>query len=105
MADLVQVQSAVDREDEAARLAGLLVDRRLAACVQIVGPVHSHYRWQGELETASEWLLLAKTTVDRSAAVIELLTAEHPYDNPEVIAVAVVGGSAAYLDWVAAETT
>ncbi len=80
-----------------------LVDRRLAACVQVVGPVESRYRWEGRVETATEWLCVAKTTAERydelEAAIGEL----HSYDVPEILAVPVVRGSAAYLRWLGDE--
>ena len=81
-------------------MAVALVERRLAACVQVVGPVESRYRWEGRVETATEWLCVAKTTAERydelEAAIGEL----HSYDVPEILAVPVVRGSAAYLRWL-----
>jgi periplasmic divalent cation tolerance protein len=100
----VQVVMAVDTEETAAAIAERLVEERLAACVQVGGPVTSRYRWEGRVETARELLLVAKTTEDRlealTAAVVEL----HPYDVPEITAVPVVGGLGNYLDWIRAET-
>jgi periplasmic divalent cation tolerance protein len=98
----LQVFTTLPDEEQAGRLARELVERRLAACVQVVGPVASTYRWQGSVESAREWLCLLKTTRDRylelEAALIEL----HPYDTPEFVAVPVVEGSRRYLDWLAA---
>ena len=101
---VLQVTTTVGSHDEARRLAHLLVDERLAACVQLVGPLESTYRWQGAVQTEEEWLLVAKTTADRYDAFEARLLAEHPSDVPEVLAVPVTAGSETYLAWVAAET-
>ena len=86
----------------AGRIARTLVDRRLAACVQIVGPIESIYRWQGRVETACEWLCLIKTTRSRFRAVAAAVESLHPYDTPEMVALPIVGGSPRYLEWLAA---
>ncbi len=97
----VQVQTTASTEDEAHRLAAALLEARLAACVQVVGPVRSRYWWQGGLESATEWLCLAKTTQDRVDEVTAVLRAAHSYDTPEVIVVPIVGGDDDYLRWIA----
>lgn len=103
MAEYLQVLSTVGSEEEAERIAAALVERRLAACVQIVGPISSHYRWQGKVEHAQEWLCLAKAEAarygDLEAAIAEL----HPYDEPEIVATPIVAGSAGYLAWLSKE--
>ncbi|MEO1496432.1 MAG: divalent-cation tolerance protein CutA [Planctomycetota bacterium] len=86
------------------RLAGALVERRQAACVQVSGPITSTYRWQGATETAEEWLVVAKTVAERFAAVEQTLAEFHPYDTPELIATPITQASAAYAAWVAANT-
>lgn len=90
----------VERRDDADRIADLLLERRLVACVQIVGPVESRYRWQGEVNRASEHLLLIKTTAALLDGATAAIVDAHPYDVPEVLAVPVVGGHRPYLDWV-----
>lgn len=93
-------------DDASARtLAGELVELRLAACVNILAPCRSVYRWQGQVEDASEVPLLIKTTAERYAALEEAIRARHPYELPEIVAVPLAHGLPAYLDWVAAETT
>jgi periplasmic divalent cation tolerance protein len=89
----------------AATLAAHLVEHRLAACVNQLAPCHSVYRWQGQVESASEIPLLIKTTRERYAAVEAAVLALHPYDVPELIAVPVELGLPAYLAWVVDEST
>ena len=102
-AKVLQVTVSAGSEEEAERIATVLVERRLAACVQVFGPVTSRYRWQGDVETAAEWLCLAKTTQTVWPALRDAVCELHSYEVPEVIAVAVERGSDAYLEWVRAE--
>lgn len=90
--------------DGAQALAAELIDRRLAACVNILAPCTSVYRWQGAVERTAEVPLLIKTTPARYPALEAALRARHPYELPEVVAVPVTQGLPGYLDWVAAET-
>ncbi len=84
----------------AGRLAAELVERRLAACVNIVSGVTSVYRWQGKIETESEVLLLVKTRSDRYQEVEKALLEHHPYELPEVVAVSLEQGLSGYLAWL-----
>ena len=88
--------------DSAQRLAEALVDERLAACVNRLPGLRSTYRWQGEMRTEDEELLLIKTTTARFEALQARLLALHPYELPELIALPAERGHAAYLDWVRA---
>ena len=88
----------------AERLAGLLVEKQLAACVNILAPCRSVYRWQGAVRHEEEHPMLIKTTAERYPALEEALRSEHPYELPEIIAVPIERGLPAYLQWVAAET-
>jgi periplasmic divalent cation tolerance protein len=85
-------------------LARSLVEARLAACVNILAPCRSVYRWQGALETANEVPLLIKTTATCYPALAVAICAQHPYELPEIIAVPITEGLPEYLAWVAAET-
>ena len=98
----VQTVTTTPSRATARRIARELVDRRLAACVQIVGPIESVYRWQGRTETAREWLCLIKTTRARFREVAATVEALHPYDTPEIVALPIVAGSKRYLEWLAA---
>jgi len=90
--------------DAADRLARLLVELRLAACVQALPGIRSTYRWAGNLAQADETLLLIKTSASRYAALERTLAAHHPYELPEVLAVDASAGLPAYLRWLAEET-
>lgn len=85
-------------------LASALIGRRLAACVNILAPCTSIYRWQGATETATEVPVLIKTTPARYAALEAAIRARHPYELPEIVAVPVTQGLPGYLDWIVAET-
>jgi periplasmic divalent cation tolerance protein len=100
LAEHLQVQTTAGSEEEAERISAALVERRLAACVQVVGPIASRYRWRGEVETAREWLCLAKTETSRYPALEAAIRELHSYEEPEIVAVRIVAGSAAYLEWV-----
>lgn len=91
--------------EEAQRIARELVERRQAACVKILPAVHSIYRWQGNVEEASEVLLLAKTQAARYTEVEQSIRELHSYTTPEIVAVPIAKGLPAYLDWIFGETS
>ncbi len=86
--------------DEARSIAQTLVERQLAACVNVIPQIESVYRWQGEVETATEWLLIIKTTAAAFHRVREALGELHSYELPECIEIAIEDGSAAYFKWI-----
>jgi len=100
----VQVTTTTDSRAEAAELAKAAVADRLAACAQLVGPLASTYWWEGEIESAEEWMVVFKTTADRFDELASLITDVHSYDTPEIIATPVVAGSMDYLAWVTEQT-
>jgi periplasmic divalent cation tolerance protein len=100
----VIVSSTTDSETAARDLAAKAIEARLGACAQIVGPITSVYRWEGEVHTDTEWRVEIKTAADRVAALVAQLKANHGYDVPEIIATPIEGGSGEYLDWLIAET-
>lgn len=100
MTECVVITTSVAGREDAHRLAGALVEERLAACVQ-VSAIESHYRWEGEVEQASELLLTIKTSAERALAVQARILALHSYAVPEVLVTPVIGGAADYLDWIA----
>ena len=86
--------------EEARKIARTLVQRRLAACVNIVPQIESVYRWQGEVEIATEWLLIIKTTAQAFERLRQELLDLHSYDVPECIQIGIEDGSDAYLEWI-----
>jgi periplasmic divalent cation tolerance protein len=96
----VVVLSTVGTAEDAARIARALVERRLAACVNVVPAVRSIYRWKGRVEEDEERMLVIKTRSDRSAALREALVALHPYELPEAIVLPIEAGHAPYLAWI-----
>ena len=86
--------------EEARKIAAVLLDKRKAACVNILPRVHSSFWWQGKIDKVEESLLVIKTTAPSTQAVIELVKANHSYTVPEIIAVPIVGGNPDYLDWI-----
>jgi periplasmic divalent cation tolerance protein len=101
MTDKRIVLTTAASEEEAHKIARHLVERRLAACVNVVPQIASIYRWQGEVEEAREWLLIAKTTSAAFGEVRQAIAELHSYDVPECICLAIEDGSATYLEWIA----
>jgi periplasmic divalent cation tolerance protein len=104
MGTLLVLTNLPDRA-AAERLADALIERRLAACVNLLAPCRSVYRWKGALQRDEEHPMLIKTTSERYPALEAAIRAGHPYELPEIIAVPIERGLQAYLDWVAAEST
>ena len=99
-AGFVQVLTTVASEAEANRIGLTLVERRLAACVQIIGPITSRYRWQGNVEQAEEWQCLSKTEASRYQEVEDAIRELHSYEEPEILAIPILAASKGYLDWI-----
>ena len=100
MSERVVALSTVGSAEDADRLARALVERRLAACVNVVPGVVSHYRWKGELQRDEERLLVIKTRAERIEALREALRELHPYELPELVAFEITAGSEEYLTWL-----
>lgn len=100
MTDKIVVLSTCDSEEKASELARALVEQRVAACVNIVPGARSIYRWQGKIEDAAEWMLVIKSRRDLFEKLRQAILRMHSYEVPEVIALPVVDGSEAYLEWL-----
>ena len=100
MTDKKIVLTTAGSQEEARKIARALVERRLAACVNIIPQVESIYRWQAKVEDAHEWLLLIKTTTAAFERVRDAIRELHSYDLPECISFSVENGGSAYLEWI-----
>jgi periplasmic divalent cation tolerance protein len=98
------VLTTTGTQEEARKIAHALVERRLAACVNLVPHLESVYRWQDKVESAQEWLLLIKTQADLFERVRDAVIELHSYDLPECVMLEVGAGSREYLDWIARNT-
>jgi len=103
MAEARIVLTTVGEKESADRIASELIERRLAACVNIIGPIRSVYRWKGKIEREEEYLLMIKTTGEQAARLETAFKELHPYELPERVELSLEGGSEAYLAWIAGE--
>jgi len=102
--EYIQVFTTVEKREDGDRIASTVVNKRVAACAQILGPIHSTYWWKGKVEEAGEWLLMMKTRQDLFPSLEKEIRAVHHYEVPEIIALPIVAGSASYLEWIDDET-
>ncbi|KPI02993.1 CutA1 divalent ion tolerance protein [Actinobacteria bacterium OK074] len=103
--EIVVAQTTTDDEDRAMALARGAVESRLAAGAHIDPPLTAVYRWKGKIETAQEWRISYKTTTDRLPELEAWVAQRHSYEVPEWVILPVIGGSEAYLSWVAEQST
>jgi len=100
MTNYVQIVTTVEHRKDAERIARALVEKRLAACVQITGPITSTYRWRGNIETAQEWQCWAKSRRDLYADVERAIRRIHPYEVPEILLLPILAAGDDYLAWL-----
>jgi periplasmic divalent cation tolerance protein len=105
MTEFIQVSTTTDKREYADKISREIVEKRLAACVQITGPVTSMYWWKDNIEKTEEWLLIIKTRKELYPELEAAIKKAHSYETPEIIAVPVVAGSKSYLDWLETETS
>jgi len=98
--EFVTVFTTCEKQEEAHKIADGLVEKRLAACVQILGPITSIYRWKGKKETSTEWLCMIKTTQRLYAQLAAEISLLHSYETPEIIAFPIISGSEQYFSWL-----
>jgi periplasmic divalent cation tolerance protein len=104
-AEFVQILTTTATQGDAQAIADALVERRLAGCVQVLGPLTSTYRWEGRIERSEEWVCQIKTRAELYPQVEQAIRAVHKYQTPEILALPVTAGSGGYLSWLAAETS
>jgi periplasmic divalent cation tolerance protein len=104
VADYLQVLTTAGSSGQAEQLGRGVVEARLAACVQIIGPIRSLYWWDDKVSDDQEWQLLMKTTTEQLPELERYIKANHSYDTPEIIATPILWGSQEYLGWISAET-
>lgn len=100
MSEYVQITTTTDSRELAVQIAEKLVGEKIAACLQILGPITSIYRWKGKIENTEEWYCVIKTRKNLYQKVEEAIKALHPYEVPEIIALPISEGSKDYLDWI-----
>ncbi|MEM2145096.1 MAG: divalent-cation tolerance protein CutA [Candidatus Jordarchaeaceae archaeon] len=103
MEEYVQVFTTVGKREHAELIARTLVEKRLAGCVQIVGPIVSTYWWKNNVETSEEWLCFIKSVKSLYSELEKAVREVHPYETPEIIAVPIISGSKEYLQWLSSE--
>jgi periplasmic divalent cation tolerance protein len=99
----VQIFTTTGKREDAEKVALALVQKRLAGCVQIIGPIQSTYWWKNRIETAEEWLCLIKSEKGLYKELEKTIKETHPYETPEITAVPIVAGSKEYLEWLGHE--
>ncbi len=103
MTDYIQLFTTTEKKDDAEIISREVVEKRLAACVQVVGPITSTYWWEEEIQTTEEWLCIMKSRSDLYNELEEAIKSIHPYEVPEIVALPIVSGSQSYLDWLEQE--
>ena len=103
MTDYIHVLTTTPTKETAERVARVLLNAKLAACVQIAGPIESSYWWEGKIETSVEWQCLAKSRLNLYPSLEETIRSVHPYKVPEILVTRVETGSSGYLDWLQRE--
>ncbi len=100
MTSYIEVHITTASEDEAELLANVLIEKKLAACVQVSGPIRSHYIWEGRTESELEWCCNVKTALELFPALVETVRANHSYKCPQIIVLPILAGNQDYLDWM-----
>lgn len=103
MTEYIQVVTTTETKADARTIANTVVEKRLAGCAQIIGPITSTYWWQEKLEVSEEWLCVIKSRQDLYEELEEAIRKVHPYEVPEILAMPVTAGSKSYLEWLDSE--
>jgi len=100
MSDYIQVFTTTSRREDAEKIAKALMEKRLVACAQVIGPVESIYWWKGKVEKAQEWLCILKSKKEVYKRLEKEILNLHPYEVPEIVVVPIISGSEGYLKWL-----
>lgn len=100
MADYIQIYTTTEKREAAQNIARDVVEKRLAACAQVLGPIASTYWWKGMIEEAEEWMCIMKSRRDLYEKLEATIRSIHPYEEPEILAVPIAAGSQSYLNWL-----
>ena len=100
MAEYIQIFTTTESRDDAEMISRNVVEKRLAACAQVLGPITSTYWWKEEIEKTQEWLCIMKSRGDLFNELEEAIKSIHPYEVPEIVAAPIVSGSQSYLEWI-----
>jgi periplasmic divalent cation tolerance protein len=103
MNNYIQITTTTSSKEEANKIANALIKKKLAACVQILGPIESIYRWKGKIEKANEFLCLIKSKSTKEGEIVSAIKSLHSYEIPEVIVTPIIGGNEDYLKWIEKE--
>jgi len=103
MTEYIQVVTTTETKEQAQWIAQVVVERRLAACAQILGPISSTYWWKDKVETTEEWLCVMKSRNDLHHDLEKVILEIHPYEVPEIVVLPIIAGSQSYLDWMGKE--
>lgn len=98
--EYIQIFTTVEKREDAEKIAKTVVERRLAGCVQVLGPIKSTYWWKGDIETAEEWLCIIKSKKNLYTEIEKAIKEIHPYETPEIIAIPIIAGYEGYLKWL-----
>ncbi len=101
--DYIQIFTTVEKKEDAEKIAKIVVEKRLAGCVQVLGPIKSTYWWKGNIESAEEYLCIMKSKKNFYAELEKTIKEIHPYEIPEIIALPIIAGYENYLKWLTAE--
>jgi periplasmic divalent cation tolerance protein len=100
MSKFIQVSTTTDTKEEAEKISDLLITNKIAACIQILGPIKSIYWWNGKIERADEWLCLIKSKKSNYKKVEKIILENHSYETPELVAIPIQNASPAYSKWL-----
>ncbi|MEM2743616.1 MAG: divalent-cation tolerance protein CutA [Nitrososphaerota archaeon] len=98
--EYIQIFTTTEKREDAEKIAKSLIEKRLAGCIQIIGPISSIYWWKSKIETAQEWLCIIKSKRNLYEEIEKSIKEIHPYENPEIIAMPIILGSEDYLKWL-----